>query len=104
MALNAIAWTCFEMKLNLREAVGWARHAVEKSERDAAVLDTLANLLWTVGARQEALEIEKEAAGKSEGAAKREFDGIAARWTAELEAAKAAKAAAEKPAAPETPK
>ena len=86
-ALNAVAWTCFEHQMNVREAIGWARKAVEKSERDAAILDTLANLLWLSGtpdARTEAIALEKEAAGKGEGAMKKEFVALVAKWTAEI--------------------
>jgi thiol-disulfide isomerase/thioredoxin len=89
-ALNDIAWKCFEMKLNLPEAIGWARRAVEKSERDPLILDTLANLLWITGARQEALGLEKEALGKVDAGMKKEFAAVIARWTAEMEANPAA--------------
>ena len=88
-ALNAVAWTCFEQKMNVRDAIGWARTAVEKSNRDAAILDTLANLLWLTGtpdARAEALKLETEAAGKGEGAMAKEFKSLVARWNAESQA------------------
>ncbi len=82
-ALNAVAWTSFEMKVNVRQAIGWARTAVDKSDRDPMILDTLANLLWLSGARDEAIAIEEEAAGKAEGDYRREFEAILARWRAE---------------------
>ena len=75
--------------MNVREAVGWARKAAEKSGRDAAILDTLANLLWISGARDEAVKTEEEALGKAEGAMKRDFEGVLARWRADAEAMKA---------------
>lgn len=92
-ALNEVAWTCFEMKLNVREAAGWARTAVEKSGRDPAILDTLANLLWITGARADAVALETEAESKAEGAMKREFTALISKWKAELDAEAAEKAA-----------
>lgn len=89
-ALNEVAWTCFEMKLNVREAVAWARRAVEKSSRDPAILDTLANLLWISGARAEAIGLETEAASRAEGRMKSDFEGLAAKWRAESAADEAA--------------
>ncbi|MCE9637568.1 MAG: thioredoxin fold domain-containing protein [Planctomycetes bacterium] len=89
-ALNAVAWTCFERKVNLREATGWARKAVDASGRDPAILDTLANLLWISNAREEALKIEGEAAQKADGPMKKEFEALIAKWTAEQAAMKAA--------------
>jgi thioredoxin-related protein len=59
--LNEVAWTCFEHKMNLKAAVGWARKAVELSKRDPAILDTLANLLFATGQAEEAVRIEQEA-------------------------------------------
>jgi len=91
--LNAVAWTCFEQKMNVREALGWAKTAVEKSNRDPAILDTLANLLWLSGKRAEAIQTEVEASEKAVGAAagmKKEFDANIAKWRAEVEAAKPA--------------
>ena len=85
MALNEIAWSCFEMKVNIREALGWARTAVEKSDRDPAILDTLANLLWITGTRDEALKTEEEALAKcADEGMKREFGGLIAKWKTEL--------------------
>ena len=101
MALNEIAWTCFEMKLNVREAVAWARTAVDKSERDPAILDTLANLLWLTGKRDEALKTEEEALAKCDDEdMKREFASNVDKWKAEIAAAEAAKAARAAPAKP----
>jgi tetratricopeptide (TPR) repeat protein len=83
--LNEVAWTSFEQKVNVREAITWARKAVELSERDPAILDTLANLLWLVGEHDEALELEKEAVKKAQGAMHLEFHVNLAKWNAELE-------------------
>ena len=99
-ALNAVAWTCFEQKMNVREAVGWAKKAVEKSARDPMILDTLANLLWLSGARDDAIKTEAEAAEKVEGPQKKEFEALVAKWRAELEAMKAAKAVPMTPLVP----
>jgi thiol-disulfide isomerase/thioredoxin len=82
-ALNEAAWNCFEMKMNVKQALGWAQTAVEKSNRDPAVLDTLANLLWISGKHAEAIKAEEEAAGKAEGAMKKEFLANVAKWNAE---------------------
>lgn len=85
MALNEIAWSCFEMKLNVREALEWARTAVDKSDRDPAILDTLANLLWLTGKRDEALKTEEEALAKcADEGMKREFERLIAGWKTEL--------------------
>lgn len=99
-ALNAVAWTCFEQKLNIREALGWARTAVAKSDRDPMILDTLANLLWLTGARDEALKTEEEAAGKVEGKMKRDFDALVSKWRAEIESLKAANSVPATPLVP----
>jgi thioredoxin-like negative regulator of GroEL len=94
--LNAVAWTCFEEKVNVREALGWAKTAVEKSNRDPAILDTLANLLWISGQHSEAIETETEAAKKvadpKAAAMKAEFEGNIAKWRAQEAAMKAVKA------------
>jgi thioredoxin-related protein len=82
-ALNDVAWTCFESRLNVKKAVQWARTAVEKSKRAPHILDTLANLLWITGAHEEALQVETEAAEHAEGAMKKEFVANVAKWKAE---------------------
>jgi thiol-disulfide isomerase/thioredoxin len=91
--LNEIAWTCFEQKVNVRDAVGWAKTAVEKSNRDPAILDTLANLLWISGNHADAIATEVEASEKAVGDAagmKRDFEANIAKWRAEVETAKSA--------------
>lgn len=101
MALNEVAWTCFEMKVNVREALGWAKTAVDKSERDPAILDTLANLQWLTGRRDEALKTEEEALAKcADEDMKREFAANVGKWKSELAAMEAAKAARAAPVQP----
>ena len=82
--------------MNVREAVGWAKKAAEKSERDPMILDTLANLLWLSGQRDDAIKTETEAAGKAEADHKAEFEALVAKWTAEVAAMNAKKAASAK--------
>lgn len=105
--LNAVAWTCFEEKVNVREALGWAKTAVEKSDHDPAILDTLANLLWISGKHAEAIATEVEASDKAVGPManmKKEFDGNIAKWRAEDAAMKAAGSVPMTPLAPPAPK
>lgn len=78
--LNEIAWACHEQHVNVRDAVGWAKRAVELSNREPAVLDTLANLLWDVGQREEAIRTEVEAADGADGMMRAEFLGTVAKW------------------------
>lgn len=89
-ALNEAAWACFEEKVNVREAIGWARKAAATTSRDPAVLDTLANLLWIAGAQDEAIKTETEAAEKSEGGQKKQFAAIVEKWRKEQAEMKAA--------------
>ncbi len=99
-ALNEAAWTSFEMKVNVKAALGWAKKAAEKSDRDPAVLDTLANLQWLTGEYDDAIKTEEEAAAKVEAAPmKKEFAANVAKWKAQLDVVK--KLAAEKPEADE---
>ena len=88
-ALNEVAWTCFEQKLAVREALGWAKKAVTLSDRDPMILDTLANLFWLMAQRDEAIKTEEEAAGKVEGRMKGEFEANVAKWKADRDAMKA---------------
>ncbi len=60
-ALNQVAWACFEHHVNSTEAILWAAKAVEKSNRDPSMLDTLANLLFQRGQVEQALKLEEEA-------------------------------------------
>jgi thioredoxin 1 len=91
IALNEVAWTSFEQKLLVRDAIGWARRAADASKRDPMILDTLANLLFLEGAREEAIAIEKEAVDKSDGELRRELTVVLARMRAEQEAIAAQK-------------
>jgi tetratricopeptide (TPR) repeat protein len=99
-ALNEVAWSCFEQKLNVREALGWAKKAAEKSDRDPAILDTLANLMNLMGQRAEAIKVEEEAASKATGPMKKEFESNVAKWKAELEEMKASGAIPATPLVP----
>ncbi len=90
-ALNEIAWQCHELHVNVREAVAWARRAVALSNRDPAILDTLANCLADVGMREEAIQTETEAAEKVDGPMRAEFIGNVAKWRAERDVAEEAK-------------
>jgi thiol-disulfide isomerase/thioredoxin len=65
-ALNQVAWTAYLQKISPQAAVRWARKAVELTDRDPAVLDTLANLLFAEGNLDEAIELEEEALKKAE--------------------------------------
>ncbi len=72
------------MKVNVKQALGWAKTAAEKSDREPAILDTLANLLWLAGKHDEAIKTEEEAAGKvADPAMKKEFEVNVAKWMAE---------------------
>jgi hypothetical protein len=86
-ALNQVAWSFYEhrgdraFRRYFSIALGWAAKAVELSERDAAILDTYACLLSTMGKLDEAIAIEEEALGKVENAAmKAEFEKNLAGW------------------------
>lgn len=82
-ALNEIAWTSFERKLNLDKATDWARRAVELSKREPVVLDTLANILFLTGNVDEAITLEKEAvAGIKDEMVKAEFGETLAKFEA----------------------
>ena len=89
-ALNETAWAAFEHKLQLGQALAWARAAVESSKRDPAILDTLANLLFATGHGDEAITIEEEAFNATpEGPMKADFAANIAMWTAARDARKA---------------
>ena len=60
-ALNELAWTACTQKIALKEALAWAQAAVEKSQRDPMILDTLANVLFETGQVAEAVQVEEEA-------------------------------------------
>jgi tetratricopeptide (TPR) repeat protein len=105
--LNAVAWTAYESRLALRDAVGWAREAVEKSKREPAILDTLAHLLFETGEVAEAAKVEKEALAAVEDASmKTEFEEALARFeaVARLRAKRDAAPVAEETEAAEAPK
>jgi thiol-disulfide isomerase/thioredoxin len=98
--LNEVAWTAFEMRSNLRAAIGWARKAVTLSKEAPEILDPLANLLAATGKLDEAIELEEKAAAKLEGAMRAGFDLNIAKWKAERDALKAAGAVPATPVEP----
>ena len=59
--LNLVAWECFERRILTEEATSWARDAVRLSQREPAMLDTLAELLAFQGKYDEAITLESEA-------------------------------------------
>ncbi len=90
--LNLVAWTCYERRMAIAAATGWARTAVEKSGRDVQILDTLACLLSVQKKYDEALTVEFEALGKlkdGDDAMRRSFERNVATWIAERDAMKA---------------
>ena len=101
-ALNVIAWNCFELKMNVRDAIGWAKKAVDLSKRDPAILDTLANLQFATGNVADAIEIETEAVAKAKPAAlKAELAQTLAKFTLASAAQAAGAAAKPQPAGAE---
>ena len=93
--LNAVAWTCYERRIAIAAATGWARKAVEKSGRDVQILDTLACLLSVQKKFDEALTIEIEALGKlkdGDDAMRKDFERNVAMWVMERDAMKADRA------------
>lgn len=78
--LNQVAWMSFELKVNVREALDWARKAVELSQGAPEILDTLANLQWLLDMPEEAIATEEKAAAKAEGGMKAQFEATLAGW------------------------
>lgn len=78
--LNQVAWASFEQKVNVREALGWARKAVELSQGAPEVLDTLANLQWLLDMPEDAIATEEQAAAKADGGMKVQFEATLAGW------------------------
>jgi tetratricopeptide (TPR) repeat protein len=64
-ALNAFAWFCASKKVGMAEALPYAEKAVELSNRDPGVLDTLAELHYAMGSFDKAIAIGEEALKKS---------------------------------------
>lgn len=63
--LNDYAWHCAEQKVELDQALAAAQKAVELSKGDPGILDTLAEVYYTMGRRQEAVAtIDKAIAQK----------------------------------------
>ena len=63
--LNLVAWTAYLQQVAPRQALDWARRAVDLSRRDPAILDTLASLLHRAGEHDEAIALEEEAVKKA---------------------------------------
>ena len=101
--LNGLAWQAFQYRHDrafarlLPKAIEWARKAVKLSGEEADVLDTLANLLASTGEIDEAIAVEEKAAGKATDPALR------TETRRNVEAWKAARDAAKKPATPVPP-
>ena len=70
----------FEQKVNVREALGWAKKAVELSQGAPEILDTLANLQWLLDMPEDAIATEEQAAEKAEGGMKAQFEATLAGW------------------------
>ena len=90
--LNAVAWTCYERRIAIVAAAGWARTAVEKSGRDVQILDTLANLLALQKKFDDAIALELEALGKltdTDAAMRKDFQRNVAMWVMERDGMKA---------------
>jgi len=60
--INSVAWTCHENRILLKEALAWARQAVELSEEEQNhIIDTYAWLLYDNGDPEGAAEWEEKA-------------------------------------------
>jgi thiol-disulfide isomerase/thioredoxin/Flp pilus assembly protein TadD len=62
--MNGFAWFCAQRKFGFEKALPVALKAVELSNRDAGILDTLAELYYAMGDYTKAIEIGEEAASK----------------------------------------
>lgn len=62
--MNGFAWFCAQRKFGFDEALPVALKAVELSNRDAGILDTLAELYFAMGDYTKAIEVGEEAASK----------------------------------------
>lgn len=107
-ALNAIAWTCFERRLALVAATEWAQKAVEGSQRDPAILDTLANLYAAQKRYDDAILTELDAIGRltdANEAMRRDFERNVGVWVGARDAIRAESTAAGRkaPAKPAPP-
>ena len=59
--LNALAWSCATANLYLQEALEAARRAVELEPEDSGILDTLAEVLFRLDRKTEALDVIERA-------------------------------------------
>jgi thioredoxin 1 len=63
-AMNGFAWFCAQRKFGFDQALPVALKAVEVSNRDPGILDTLAELYYAMGDYNNAIKIGEEAAAK----------------------------------------
>jgi tetratricopeptide (TPR) repeat protein len=59
--LNSLAWLCAECDRDLPQALDWSQQAVAILPRDAAAIDTLADVNYRLGHAQKAVELETKA-------------------------------------------
>ncbi|HEX5131284.1 MAG TPA: tetratricopeptide repeat protein [Candidatus Krumholzibacteria bacterium] len=64
-SLNGFAWFCSQRKIGLDQALPAALKAVELSDRDPGILDTLAEVYFAMGDYDNALKIGQEGLSKS---------------------------------------
>lgn len=63
-AMNSFAWFCAQRKIGFDQALPVALKAAELSDRDAGILDTLAELYYSHGDYEDAIKIGEEALAK----------------------------------------
>ena len=59
--MNSFAWFCSQAKIGFDKALPIAQKAVEVSDRNPGILDTLAELYYAMGQYDNAIEIGQEA-------------------------------------------
>ena len=79
--LNQAAWNLCLARRDLEQAIDMAR-AAYTLDPGPSVADTLAQLLYVTGSRDEAIELEQRAAAEAEGRASEEYAEVAARMKA----------------------
>ncbi len=62
--LNGFAWFCSQRKIGLDKALPAAQKAADLSQRDAGILDTLAETYFAMGDFDNAIKVAEEAAAK----------------------------------------
>ncbi|KAF5278184.1 hypothetical protein FQR65_LT15778 [Abscondita terminalis] len=74
--LNSFAWTVFENcedKACIESALVWSKKSLEKEDKNAAYLDTYANLLYKNGNKDEAITIQEKAVATADEDSKEEL-------------------------------